>query len=332
MKQEESRTGDGASASPEELALINKLSRRALTAQEVYVFSLTLCDNEVDRDFERFTVEALREMAPMFVGKTGIFDHSMKGRDQIARIFECHVERMEGAITSTGEAYHRLRAKAYLPRTARNEDIILEIDAGIKKEVSVGCSMGERRCSVCGADLRAGSCSHVRGRRYSKDGRQVVCFAELSRPSDAYEWSFVAVPAQPRAGICKSYRSGEPGLFFEDGEPEGYGDTIKRLQGGGSVTLQQGEGQQLLEYIGRLEGLSKRYLDELGEDLLRLMAVVHPELGRPAAQRIVGKLDEGERKSLRKAYQKQLDRQAPPIPQLDGGPVPGTESNQGFVI
>jgi len=324
--------GDSAVATPEELSLINKLSRRALTAEEVYVFSLTLCDNEIDRDFERFTIQALEEMAPMFVGKTGIFDHSMKGRDQIARIFECHVERMDGMSTTTGEPYHRLRARAYLPRTARNEDIILDIDAGIKKEVSVGCSMASSRCSICGADLRAGGCSHVKGRYYPKDGRQTVCFAELSQPSDAYEWSFVAVPAQPRAGVCKSYRPGEMTSAEEAERPQGCESTIKRLQSGGPITLKEGEGRRLLEYIGRLEGLRKRYLDELGEELLRLMAVVHPELGRETALRMVGKLDEGDRKSLCKAYQKQLDRQAPPVPQLDGGPAPGEENNQTFLI
>lgn len=317
--------GDSSVATPEEMELINKLSRRILTADEVYVFSLTLCDNEIDRDFERFTVEALKEMAPLFVGKTGIFDHSMKGRDQIARIFECHVERMEGATTSLGEEYHRLRAKAYLPRTARNQDIIMEIDAGIKKEVSVGCSMASSRCSVCGADLRVSRCSHVKGRPYQKDGREVLCHAELSQPSDAYEWSFVAVPAQPRAGVSKSYKGGSVGTPFEEN------GVVKRLQGGGSLTLSQPERSQLLEYIEELEGLKKRYLDDLGEDVLRLMAVVHPELGRSMAA-LVGKLNEGERKSLRKAYQKQLDHQQPPCPQLEPSSASREEHHQGFLI
>ena len=158
-----------------------------------------------------------------------------------------------------------------------------------------------------------------------------MCIRDRSQPSDVYEWSFVAVPAQPRAGVCKSYRMEEQ---FPHGEerPQGCAEMIKRLQVGSSITLKEGEGQQLWEYIGRLEELSKHYLDELGEEVLRLMAVVHPDLDRSTAMHIVGKLDEGERKSLRKAYQKQLDRQSPPIPQLDGGPAPDGESNQGFVI
>lgn len=33
------------------------------------------------------------------------------------------------------------------------------------------------------------------------DGR--LCYGELQNPTDAYEWSFVAVPAQKNAGITK---------------------------------------------------------------------------------------------------------------------------------
>ena len=36
----------------EELARINQFAKAELTAADVYVFSVRLCDNEVDRDFE----------------------------------------------------------------------------------------------------------------------------------------------------------------------------------------------------------------------------------------------------------------------------------------
>ena len=47
----------------EELKLINALSRRELEAGEVYTFALRLCDNEIDRDFERFSDETLEQLA-----------------------------------------------------------------------------------------------------------------------------------------------------------------------------------------------------------------------------------------------------------------------------
>ena len=57
----------------EELAIINQFTKRALKEDEVYTFAVRLCDNEVDRDGERFPRETLAELAELFVGKRGIF-------------------------------------------------------------------------------------------------------------------------------------------------------------------------------------------------------------------------------------------------------------------
>lgn len=88
------KTAQSVPVTPEQLAKINAFSRRELSAEEVYVFSLVLCDNEIDRDYERFPVESLQVLAGLFVGKTGIFDHNPKGENQNSRIFETVVETM----------------------------------------------------------------------------------------------------------------------------------------------------------------------------------------------------------------------------------------------
>lgn len=82
-------------------------------------------------------------------------------------------------------------------RTDKNADLIAEIDAGIKKEVSVSCSASKNICSVCGCDKRITQCEHHKG----QDGCHVI----LDDITDAYEWSFVAVPAQINAGVTKKY-------------------------------------------------------------------------------------------------------------------------------
>ena len=38
---------------------INMLSRRELTQDDVYIFPVVLCDNDVDRDFEQFSNDAV---------------------------------------------------------------------------------------------------------------------------------------------------------------------------------------------------------------------------------------------------------------------------------
>ena len=64
-----SQAGEETRLGPEELEQINRLARRELTAEEVYAFSVRLCDNEVDRDGERFEPETLEELAGLFVEK-----------------------------------------------------------------------------------------------------------------------------------------------------------------------------------------------------------------------------------------------------------------------
>lgn len=199
------------------LEQLNKFTRREHTADEVFIFSVTLCDNEVDRDNERFTRESLDEMAEKFIGVTGIFDHDPKGGNQTARIFSTEVVEEERE-NSVGERYAYLKGYAYMVRTSSNADLIREIDGGIKKEVSVSCTAKRQICSVCGTDRRVKACHHVKGRRY--DGRK--CFVSLEGISDAYEWSFVAVPAQVRAGVTKKFEEDIP----EDMDvPENASDT-----------------------------------------------------------------------------------------------------------
>lgn len=54
---------DGGLPPPEELAEINQYARSPLKREEVYAFTVTLCDNEIDRDGERFSREALETLA-----------------------------------------------------------------------------------------------------------------------------------------------------------------------------------------------------------------------------------------------------------------------------
>ena len=159
-------SGNGG-VSAEDMALINQLARRELKAEEVYVFPVTLCDNETDRDCERFSVSALAKLAELFVGKTGIFDHDPKGANQTARIFRAELAADESRSTRSGEPYRCVKAMAYMMRTEKNADLIAEIDGGIKKEVSVCCSVGRKICSICGADEHRQPCTHIKGEYYS---------------------------------------------------------------------------------------------------------------------------------------------------------------------
>jgi hypothetical protein len=178
---------------------LNRFTRRKHSLDEVYIFDLILCDNEIDRDGDCFSDQALAEMQKRFVGVTGIFDHDARSGNQTARIFRTELRTDPGHITQTGAPYRCLTANAYMIRTDKNADLIREIDGGIKKEVSVSCAVGKRICSVCGTNLLRKPCSHIKGHFYG--GQR--CYTTLDEINDVYEWSFVAVPAQPHAGVTK---------------------------------------------------------------------------------------------------------------------------------
>ena len=193
-----------------DIALINQYSVKELTPEDVFCFSIILCDNEVDRDTERFTTASLDKLAPLFLGKSVLFDHRWSAEKQVARLYRTFVEELNGEKTVMGEPKRVLRGSAYMLRTEETAELIKAIEGGIKKEVSVGCRMGACTCSICGEKFsynwQTGKylCenNHFKGDTY--DGK--MCVGDLVDPKDAYEVSFVAVPAQRGAGVTKEVK------------------------------------------------------------------------------------------------------------------------------
>lgn len=310
----------------EEMELVNLHTRRTYSPEEVYRFTVALCDNDVDRDYECFTRSALEKLCELYVGKTGIFDHSMKSEHQAARVFSCRLEEVPGRVTRTGEPYCRLTARAYVPVTEKNADFIADLDAGIKKEVSVGCAVGKVTCSICGEDLRQKSCRHEKGRLY--DGK--LCHAVLDCPTDAYEWSFVAVPAQREAGVVKAYL---PQLRQEETTME---EIIQKLKAGGELRLTDAQSLQLRHAWQELEELAqegRQYREELRRDVVRLSAAVQPELSGGVMEGLSQRMTLKELKTFRKAYAQRMEGLLSPTPQLavkHGAASP--EENREFFI
>lgn len=189
----------------DELVLINKHTLRAFTADEVFTFRVVACDNQVDRDTERFTEAALVDMARLLVGRPFLMDHAWSASKQTARIYA-------GAVEDAGNGVKRLVLRAYMLRSEATQSTIDAIEAGILKEVSVGVLCQSSTCSICGKDYSAPDCPHRRGSIY--DGK--TCYVELDGITDAFELSFVAVPAQPGAGVIKRYEGKEAGKPAED--------------------------------------------------------------------------------------------------------------------
>lgn len=186
-----------------ELRKINKFTLQPLTKEDVFVFKVEMGDNETDdRNYEPFSLNALKKLQKLYIGKTVIKDHMRRADNQIARIYDTELVT-EAKLTGAGEPYAKLIAKCYMLATESNKDLIAEIKAGIKKEVSTSCRPEKLICNICGTDNMKSYCPHYGGRMYKKENGEVMCMFTIADVKDAFELSLVAVPAQPRAGVTK---------------------------------------------------------------------------------------------------------------------------------
>ena len=279
----------------QQLEAINAQTKAELTAEQVYVFSLRLCDDQIDRDFERFDTEALGALAKLFIGKTGILDHQWSAGNQVARIFETEVVREDRV------SY--IKAWAYIRRGGRAEELIADIEAGILKEVSVGCAMGMAVCSICGAQY--GSCGHHKGEHY--DGQ--LCCAILREPMDAYEFSFVAVPAQRDAGVLKAL---------------GRSKTLKEL-------AEEFGAQSEYRAMFKEARLGRQYAKQLQDDVVRLCLSLELGVTEPVLRSVFGNAGGDDLLAVKSALETRLAESLPMMTQLTTGHR-NEEVESGFLI
>ena len=279
-----------------QLAAINAQAKAKLTEEQVYVFSLRLCDDQIDRDYERFDTAALPALAKLFIGKTGIVDHCWSSENQVARIFETQV------VSENGVNY--IKAWAYIRRGGANDEIIADIEAGIKKEVSVGCAMGRSICSVCGSEY--GACGHRKGESY--DG--MVCCAVLQEPVDAYEFSFVAVPAQREAGVLKGMSRKK---------------CLKEL-------AEEFGAQAEYRLLAQDAQLGRKYRQELEQDVVRLCLALELGAEAPVLRSIVSTAAAEDLLHLKAALEERMGEWMPVTTQLSGHFAQKDIVESGFLI
>ena len=295
IKKETQVSASGV-ATAAQMESINAQARSELTAEQVYVFSVRLCDDQIDRDGERFDTAALPTLAKLFIGKTGIVDHKWSSDSQVARIFATEVVQEQG-ITY-------IKAWAYIRRGGNADEVIADIEAGIKKEVSVGCAMGRAICSICGSDY--GECGHQKGEYY--DGQ--LCCTILKEPMDAYEFSFVAVPAQRDAGVLKGM---------------GRNATLKEL-------ADEFGAQQEYRALFKQAQLGKLYEKQLRDDVVRLCLSLDLGATEPVLRGVVEKAAAEDLLKLKEALEGKMRQILPMQTQLPGMDAAMEQVESGFLI
>lgn len=210
-----------ASVSPLEvtdadLKKINKYTLSPVSADDIFIFKASIADNEQDdRNYMPFNLKSLQDLKKLYPGKTMLKDHRRMADNQIARIYDTELVQDANKQTDLGELHTELIAKIYMIKTDSNKDLIAEIMGGIKKEVSTSTVPSKMICNICGTDNMKDYCRHWPGIEYtvedgSAKGSKKRCKMLLSGAKEAYELSFVAVPAQPRAGTHKSIGFSKP--------------------------------------------------------------------------------------------------------------------------
>ena len=169
----------------------------------------------------------------------------------------------------------------------------------------MGCAMGRSVCSICGSDY--GSCGHQKGEYY--DGQQ--CCAILQEPMDAYEFSFVAVPAQREAGVMKGMGR--------------RGRTLKELAEEFGV---QGEYRQLYQTAQ----LGRQYEKELQDTVVRLCLQLDLGAEEQVLRGIVEKAGAEDLLKLRGALEERVRMLQPMITQLPQQGAYRETMESGFLI
>ena len=163
------------------------------------------------------------------------------------------------------------------------------------------------------------------GRSY--DGK--VAFTVLSDATDAYEWSFVAVPAQREAGVVKHYDSSKGDKTVTEN------DVRKALQNSkGAVTLTCDQARALARQLDTLEQeaqLGKSYKQELASQVVRLCAGVLPQMELGVFEGVARVMTAKELQAFKAAFEAADRRANMPSPQLASGGEKKS-NNQAFVI
>lgn len=200
IKTAQQHTKTYGAPNPAQLGKINALAISTLTADQVYVRTAYLAHNAIDRDQDVFDDALLDDFARTLPGKGLFIKHPRSadgdsgpgiGRWFEARVVEMSHEEARIALREPGLTWppgsqraKLLETSYYIPRSPKNADFIIDIDAGVAADVSIG--------------FRAAESTPIQ----DGDGRTIAY--RLQAPGEALEGSLVWLGAQPGARTVKA--------------------------------------------------------------------------------------------------------------------------------
>lgn len=185
VKQQRVHVGD---RSEEDIRAINEQTLSPVTAKDVAVFRMDLCNDQIDRHISRFPREELQRISDdLLVGKPLMELHDMpgpfsRGSQPVGKFFRSEVVSEDGTTS--------VRSDVYLLRGHGEDDIIAKIEAGILAGTSISFALDRPECSACACDIR--DCAHWPGEEV--DGE--LCHVILRDVTDVFEGSIVPLGSQ----------------------------------------------------------------------------------------------------------------------------------------
>lgn len=208
----------------EQLAKINKLAKRQLSADEVFVFSgKSAGDMLIPNRYTRISKELLQVMVDdAKKGVSFMYGHNWGSFGiqgvPYGKVFDGRLEPSSEADETIGLYLDKfiVRDDEIIDGISANS-LIKKIETGVLSDTSITFSTDMMKCSICGENYYSEKCHHYRGSKYEMgDGTQKVCTVTAMPPSliipnnnnALYEESIVWDGAYPGAVVSQS-KSGD---------------------------------------------------------------------------------------------------------------------------
>jgi len=185
-----SETRAGA-ATADDMKIVQRYALKELQPEEVAVFRMNLCNDQIDRHESRFPVKELRTINRLVVGKPTMVNHDMHSLPR-GRFFRSQLTTgattTHAATKATDVTF--VQPDTYMLRTPGNDEFIRHIEAGIYSGTSIGFEFEYPECSICNEDFRG--CPHWPGQEY--EGER--CHYIMHDVVDVFEGSIVPLGSQ----------------------------------------------------------------------------------------------------------------------------------------
>lgn len=179
-------------ATEDQLAKINKLAKRTLSADEVFVFSgKSAGDLMIPGRYMKLSPEILKVMADdAKKGVSFMLNHNWSNWGGIqavpyGKVFDGAIEQSteEGETVSLSLSKYIVRDSEVVDGVSADA-LIKKIETGVLSDTSIGWGTDTMVCSICANNYYSRECSHWRGVKYEMgDGTQKVCTVTAMPPS-----------------------------------------------------------------------------------------------------------------------------------------------------